>query len=300
MLALRRGFSVALAVLACAFAATAYAAESLEGVWTTPLGKVRIEQTREGYVGRLVEPSAACNIFSPGADVIRGVFQDEIFTGELRSCFHPKCPNRDRWLFAMAARLNKGDDLTGAIASGGNCLNMAFREASFVLKRQRDRPPPGATPIADMLKERRPKARKMRPEVDALVREGLQLAQAGRFEAAQKKYLKAHEADPTNADILTQIGVTHFARSDFREAEAYYQKAIAAEPSYVEAHYNLACVLARGNRSREALRSLGKAVELGFGDLRTFDTDGDLASLRGEAEFAKMRKVVEKREASRR
>ncbi|GJM20172.1 MAG: hypothetical protein DHS20C15_00870 [Planctomycetota bacterium] len=55
------------------------------------------------------------------------------------------------------------------------------------------------------------------------------------------------------------------------------------------AHYNLACIAALQGRPEEALVELRGAIEDGFSDLKWMDEDGDLASLRGRAEFQELR-----------
>jgi len=55
------------------------------------------------------------------------------------------------------------------------------------------------------------------------------------------------------------------------------------------AHYNLACIAALQGHPEEALVELRAAIEDGFSDLEWMDEDGDLASLRGRAEFQELR-----------
>lgn len=55
------------------------------------------------------------------------------------------------------------------------------------------------------------------------------------------------------------------------------------------AHYNLACLNALQGRPEEAVAELAGAIEDGFADLAWMDEDGDLASLRGRADFQALR-----------
>jgi Tfp pilus assembly protein PilF len=52
--------------------------------------------------------------------------------------------------------------------------------------------------------------------------------------------------------------------------------------------YNLACCEARMGRSAEALASLERALDLGFPRPTQIESDPDLASLRGQAAFARL------------
>lgn len=54
----------------------------------------------------------------------------------------------------------------------------------------------------------------------------------------------------------------------------------------------LACAYARTGRKDEALDRLSQAVAAGFGPRELLATDGDLASLRGEARFAQILDAV--------
>ena len=56
-------------------------------------------------------------------------------------------------------------------------------------------------------------------------------------------------------------------------------------PANATAHYNLACSLALSKRRTEALRSLQRAVELGYRDFDWMAQDPDLADLKEHPEF---------------
>jgi hypothetical protein len=55
--------------------------------------------------------------------------------------------------------------------------------------------------------------------------------------------------------------------------------------NFVDAHYNLACALARRGRSREALSSLRGAADLGSAAADSLEADPDLASVRAEPAY---------------
>jgi len=67
----------------------------------------------------------------------------------------------------------------------------------------------------------------------------------------------------------------------------------ALRPDNSTVRYNLACAYALAGRKTEAMASLERSADLGFSALDTVDTDPDLDSLRGEAEFAAVRTAVE-------
>lgn len=79
-----------------------------------------------------------------------------------------------------------------------------------------------------------------------------------------------------------------FAQKDYRKAEALLNRVLNQFPQDFNAHYNLACAMARQGKTVEALDHLAKAVELGFHDAKHITADEDLASLRKEARFEKL------------
>jgi hypothetical protein len=63
------------------------------------------------------------------------------------------------------------------------------------------------------------------------------------------------------------------------------RKLVRLEPDNATAHYNLACSLALCKKRPDALRSLRKAVSLGYDDFDWMKQDPDLDSLKKDPEF---------------
>src|SRR5262249_37176221 len=70
-------------------------------------------------------------------------------------------------------------------------------------------------------------------------------------------------------------------------AEKKCREAIRLAPQYPDAHYNLACALARQDKKVAALDSLARAVERGFNNVKHIKEDSDLKSLHEEERFKK-------------
>ena len=85
------------------------------------------------------------------------------------------------------------------------------------------------------------------------------------------------------------------SKREFRRAEIATGVAeeLAPERAGV-AWYNLACFRATAGDRRGALDSLRAAVEKGFRDVAAMEADPDLASLRGEKDFAAILGVLKK------
>lgn len=92
--------------------------------------------------------------------------------------------------------------------------------------------------------------------------------------------------------LSSRATVALFARREYAEAEKQLRAVVKRVPSEVYARYNLACALARQGKTDEALATLRKAVELGFGDPTHIARDPDLESLRGDPRFPQIIKAV--------
>ena len=79
-----------------------------------------------------------------------------------------------------------------------------------------------------------------------------------------------------------------FAQKDYGRAVMLLTGRLKRFPQDVNAHYNLACALARQGKMAEALDHLAKAVELGFHDAKHIAADDDLAALRKEDRFERL------------
>ena len=102
-------------------------------------------------------------------------------------------------------------------------------------------------------------------------------------------------ADPNSAVIavLQQKAAECIARQDFAGLEAMMRAQIKLVPSSADAHYNLACALAKQGKKDAALSALTQGVAVGFADVKQLETDEDLASLRAEPAFAAAKAIAE-------
>ena len=70
------------------------------------------------------------------------------------------------------------------------------------------------------------------------------------------------------------------------------RKLVKLEPDNATAHYNLACSLALCKKRPDALKSLRKAVDLGYSDRDWMEQDPDYDSIRNEPRFKKLMEKV--------
>jgi tetratricopeptide (TPR) repeat protein len=143
-------------------------------------------------------------------------------------------------------------------------------------------------------------AARLRPSADALAEEGQARRTAGQLTQAQIAYTKARQLDPRNPDIGYELGRVclelgqlsladgelreslalrppdaaehaptlialarvHLARGESSEAVALLRRAVAADASTWEAHFELGRIQLAQQRPSEALRALERAAKL--------------------------------------
>ena len=89
--------------------------------------------------------------------------------------------------------------------------------------------------------------------------------------------------------ILFSIGYHYQQFDDFAHATEWFQRLCENLPGHRDttmAHYNLGCIEALSGRPEAALEHLRAAHAVGFTNVEWLEEDGDLASLRGRADFA--------------
>jgi tetratricopeptide (TPR) repeat protein len=125
-------------------------------------------------------------------------------------------------------------------------------------------------------------------EAERRLVEGAALLQEGRFERARKLFREALEEDPQRAEAYNAVGVTFYARGDSDEALAWYKKSLEADPRFGDAFYNMACVYALRQHRQLAVRYLRMAALNHYSERDLMEKDPDLASLRGEPQWAEI------------
>jgi serine/threonine protein kinase/Flp pilus assembly protein TadD len=115
-------------------------------------------------------------------------------------------------------------------------------------------------------------------EAKAVLRRGLQVAE---------KHL---ELNPDDARALYLAAGALVQLGDQERALEWARRAQAIDPEDSGLLYNVACVFALAGLTDDAITSLDKAVQNGFGHREWIDNDSDLDSLRGDPRFDAVRK----------
>jgi tetratricopeptide (TPR) repeat protein len=84
----------------------------------------------------------------------------------------------------------------------------------------------------------------------------------GRKDDAVRLFDMCARADPADAIALYNLGNIHLARNETRDAMLAYRRAIAREPNFVEARYNLALALEAEEKFDEASDALAHLLDI--------------------------------------
>jgi tetratricopeptide (TPR) repeat protein len=94
--------------------------------------------------------------------------------------------------------------------------------------------------------------------------------------------------NPTYTDVIEILGGLYTKTGRINDGLKMDRKLVRLLPKNATAHYNLACSLALCKRRADALRSLKRAVALGYNDADWMTQDPDLDDLKNHPEFQKL------------
>jgi Flp pilus assembly protein TadD len=270
-----RRITACLATLLCAAGAPARAAPpAVAGEYDTPLGRVRVAGDGTSFTGTLVAPRGACRL-PRGAEVLRATLLDDSLAGQVRLCL-TGCAEAEGW--AGAVLLVGAKALSGAAHVKKGCAAPALgRNGGLAFTRA---PAAGAAPAGP-----RAPSREARAKARELMRDGAAWLGEGNFERARKRFEEAIALDGRIPEAFNGVGVTHRMRDDLGAALGWYKRALAVDPDFGDAYYNMACVYALQGQPELALRYLQIAALNGYATAEGIDEDPDLASLRDEPAY---------------
>jgi tetratricopeptide (TPR) repeat protein len=103
------------------------------------------------------------------------------------------------------------------------------------------------------------------------------------------------ERNPGYVDVLRVMGNLLTLKGRFAEGLQVDKRLVQLRPSDALAHYNLACSYALLKRPEQSLKTLRRAVELGYRDFRYMREDHDLDSIRHDPRFRQLLREYENR-----
>ncbi len=90
---------------------------------------------------------------------------------------------------------------------------------------------------------------------------------------------------PRYSDVIEILGGLYTKTGRVADGLRMDRRLVKLQPENATAHYNLACSLALSKRRTDALRSLRRAIDLGYKDYDWMSQDPDLESLQKSREF---------------
>jgi len=97
-----------------------------------------------------------------------------------------------------------------------------------------------------------------------------------------------HRRCPSYVDVVGLLGALYTKAGRISDGLKMDRKLVRLDPENPTAHYNLACSLALSKKRPDALRSLRKALSLGYDDLDWMEQDPDLEMLKQDPEFRQL------------
>jgi tetratricopeptide (TPR) repeat protein len=101
-----------------------------------------------------------------------------------------------------------------------------------------------------------------------------------------------HRRCPGYTDVVGLLGGLYTKVGRIADGLKMDRKLVRLEPDNATAHYNLACSLALCKKRPDALKSLRKAVSLGYDDIDWMLQDPDLETLKTDPGFQKLLKQL--------
>jgi tetratricopeptide (TPR) repeat protein len=103
------------------------------------------------------------------------------------------------------------------------------------------------------------------------------------------------ERNPNYVDVLRVQGNNLTLKGRYADGLQIDKRLVQLRPTDPLAHYNLACSYALLRRPDQALKTLRRAVELGYRDFRYMREDRDLDSIRHDPRFRQLLREYENR-----
>lgn len=100
------------------------------------------------------------------------------------------------------------------------------------------------------------------------------------------------ELTPDNARACVLCAVSHSALHEAAKSEEYVERALSIDPDDPMLLYNVACVYAQLGKTEEALSSVERAVDKGFGHKEWIEHDTDLDSIRDNPRFKALAQMM--------
>jgi Tetratricopeptide repeat len=280
----------------CVTTGAAASGAKLEGAYYGQLGHVRFSTDARGHVEGRYGLGGPC-AFDAGRPVVDGSLEGNVLVGSVTLCqTGPACEERT-YPFLGFVTADDGSVVADVKLDPG-CDSPGLQRKRLVLEVARPENgqsalgPDGKVTLA-ALKHKAPNRKAQQKQCDADFQRAVGLMPKNDF-AGAVHYFEQALACGDQVVLYQGIGVAQLNRDVPDAAMAALEKArdlaVKTKQEDPQIHYNLACAYVRLGDKAAAIKSLQRAVALGFADPTLLATDRDLATLREEPEF---KKVVE-------
>ena len=123
--------------------------------------------------------------------------------------------------------------------------------------------------------------------------EGNKFLNKGNWEEAVTHYRMALHHNINFEEAYVNLSTAYLSGKKFNESQKILSTLEEINPSNPSLHYNLACYHALTGQDGPALNALQRAVELGFKNIESVETDPDLENLRSNPKFEKWWKTLQ-------
>ena len=107
-----------------------------------------------------------------------------------------------------------------------------------------------------------PKAAYAEESVEAMVKEGRKLGMSGKYDEAEKIYLRVIKKDPDNSTAHNELGIVYFKQNRFEEAIKEYKTAIKIEPKKFFAYSSLGTLYRNIGNYKLAIENYQESLKL--------------------------------------
>ena len=122
--------------------------------------------------------------------------------------------------------------------------------------------------------------------------EGNKFLNKGNWEEAVTHYRMALHHNKNFEEAYVNLSTAYLSGKKFNESQKILSTLEEINPSNPSLHYNLACYHALTGQDGPALNALQRAVEFGFKNLESVETDPDLENLRSNPKFKQWWKTL--------
>ena len=128
---------------------------------------------------------------------------------------------------------------------------------------------------------------------ESLYKQALQKQREGKLEEAKELYKKVIKKEPRHIQALNNLGVVYLKLKRYKWAIIRFNHALAIKHNYVDAHYNLACLYAQKNDTKQSLFYLKNAIDFNPEVRQWAARDNDLKNL---ADLPAFNKILQARD----